>query len=39
MEECKWNIKILGCYIRLTKKNRFIVLIQKQGQWIELLKI
>ena len=38
MEECRFNIKILGHFIRLTKNNKFIILGKRQGQWIEVFK-
>ena len=39
MEECKWNYKLLGYYIRFTKSNKLIILGQKEEQWLELVNI
>lgn len=39
MERCKFNFKILGFYIILTETNKFMILRQKEGQWIKWLSL
>ena len=39
MDKCKWNVKILNYYFRLTVENRFIILGYRDENWKELVNI
>lgn len=39
MDKCKWNVKILNHYFRLTVENRFIILGYRGENWKELVNI
>ena len=39
MDKCKWNVKILNYYFRLTVENRFIILGYRCENWKELVNI
>ena len=39
MDKCKWNVKILNYYFRLTVENKFIILGYRGENWKELVNI
>jgi len=39
MEKCKWDLSVLGHYIRLTEQNKFIILGNRDGQWKEIFSL